>query len=92
MKVEQLQVLLSTHGLKVEKIANTESNMGFSAPYVLAAQLRAEIISEPNIRKAARAMSDRQADLCNINKEDLWNLHSQDFINDARAVLEKTYG
>jgi hypothetical protein len=40
---------------------------------------------------AARVMSDRQADACNVNKEDQWKVYGQDFIDDARAMLEAAH-
>ena len=41
---------------------------------------------------AARVMSDRQADACNIDKEDQWKVYGQNFIDDARAMLEAAHG
>jgi hypothetical protein len=37
---------------------------------------------------AARVLSDRQAAACNVDFGDMWKLHGNDFIEDARAALE----
>lgn len=37
--------------------------------------------------RAAVALCKQQADVCNVNRDDLWKLHSDDFLKDAREVL-----
>jgi hypothetical protein len=41
---------------------------------------------------AARVLSDRQAAACNVDCGDMWKLHGNDFIDDARAALEAAHG
>ena len=41
---------------------------------------------------AARVLSDRQAAACNVDCGDMWKLHGNDFIDDARAALEASHG
>jgi hypothetical protein len=41
---------------------------------------------------AARVLSDRQAAACNVDCGDMWKLHGNDFIDDARAALEAANG
>jgi hypothetical protein len=35
----------------------------------------------------ARELCNRQADSCNVDREDLWKTYSEEFYEDARAVL-----
>ena len=37
---------------------------------------------------AARTLAKRFADSCNVNAEDVWNLHAGEFTDDASAALE----
>ena len=41
---------------------------------------------------AARMLSDRQAAACNVDCGDMWKMHGNDFIEDARAALEAAHG
>ncbi len=41
---------------------------------------------------AARMLSDRQAAACNVDCGDMWKLHGNDFLEDARAALEAAHG
>lgn len=38
--------------------------------------------------KAARALSDRIADQCGIDRDDNWNTYSEDYKADAKVVLD----
>ena len=38
--------------------------------------------------RMARALSDRYADQCRLDKDDYWKLYGQDCIDDVRAMLE----
>ena len=38
-------------------------------------------------RAAARALSDRVAEMCNVDKEDHWECHSDDVLSDAELVV-----
>lgn len=38
--------------------------------------------------RAAMALCRQQAKACNVNRDDLWKLHSDDFVKEAREVLE----
>ena len=38
--------------------------------------------------KAARALSDRAADACGIDRNDNWNVYAEDFKADAKAMLD----
>jgi len=65
-------------------------------PYFTAQQMReyaaalgqAEWVPNGLVRRVARVMSDHYAAVCEINADDLWNFHSEDFVTDARAALE----
>lgn len=43
--------------------------------------------TDEGISKAARVLSDRTADACGIDKDDNWAIYGNEFIADARAVL-----
>lgn len=45
-------------------------------------------LTEAAVRRAARVLSDRTADACNIDREDEWKIYSDTHIEDARAALE----
>lgn len=36
---------------------------------------------------AARAMCQMQADACSVNRDDLWQIHGEDFLREAAEVL-----
>ena len=38
--------------------------------------------------KAARASCKRHAEVCNVNEQDLWNIHSEEFIDSVKAALD----
>jgi len=38
--------------------------------------------------KAAQALCKSHAEICNVDEQDLWNLHSEDFIKDAKFALD----
>ena len=40
-----------------------------------------------DVNKAARALCNRHADICGVDREDQWKTYSQDFIEDAATVL-----
>lgn len=40
---------------------------------------------------AARVLSDRQAAACNVDCGDMWKMHGNDFLEDARAALEAAH-
>lgn len=44
--------------------------------------------TQDQIVAAARALSDRSATACNVNKLDNWDIYGGEFIDDARAALE----
>jgi hypothetical protein len=37
---------------------------------------------------AARAICRLQADACNVDSEDLWKIYGDEFLSDAREVLD----
>lgn len=43
---------------------------------------------DAQVTAAARVLANRSADQCGVNREVNWKVYSQDFIDDARAVLE----
>lgn len=43
--------------------------------------------TDEGIAKAARALSDRTADACGIDKDDNWAIYGEEFIADARVML-----
>ena len=49
-------------------------------------------LTDKMVVAAARMLSDRQAAACNIDCGDMWKLHGNDFIDDARAALEAANG
>jgi hypothetical protein len=40
-----------------------------------------------DVSAMARVLSDRQADACNVDREDQWKIYGQDFIDDVTAML-----
>ena len=49
-------------------------------------------LTDEEVAAAARMLSDRQAAACNVDCGDMWKLHGNDFIDDARAALEAAHG
>lgn len=49
-------------------------------------------LTDEMVLAAARMLSDRQAAACNVDCGDVWKLHGNDFIDDARAALEAAHG
>lgn len=49
-------------------------------------------LTDEMVVAAARMLSDRQAAACNVDCGDMWKLHGNDFIDDARAALEAAHG
>ena len=49
-------------------------------------------LTDEMVVAAARVLSDRQAAACNVDCGDMWKLHGNDFIDDARAALEAAHG
>ena len=47
----------------------------------------ADSVLEDATRAAARALSDRVAEMCNVDKEDHWEYHSDDVLSDAELVI-----
>jgi hypothetical protein len=45
------------------------------------------VTDERAVSVAARILSDRSAEACGVNRDDNWKIYSEDFIEDARAVL-----
>ena len=48
-------------------------------------------LTDEMVVAAARVLSDRQAAACNVDCGDMWKLHGNDFIDDARAALEAAH-
>jgi hypothetical protein len=48
--------------------------------------------TEDQIVTVARALADRSADACNVNREDNWKIYGNDFIEDARAAIAAIEG
>ena len=44
-------------------------------------------VSVPDVSAMARILADRSADACNVNREDNWAIHGQDYIDDVTAML-----
>jgi hypothetical protein len=44
-------------------------------------------VSVPDVSAMARTLADRSADACNVNREDNWAIHGQDYIDDVTAML-----
>jgi hypothetical protein len=49
-------------------------------------------LTEEQVAAAARVMNDRQAEVCGVDKDDQWKIYSDDFKDDARAMLEAAHG
>ena len=45
-------------------------------------------MTSPMVLKAARALSDRSAELCDVDWDEQWKLHSAHFIDNAQAALD----
>jgi hypothetical protein len=43
--------------------------------------------AESQIVAAGRALANRNADACGVNRKDNWNIYGNDFIEDARAAI-----
>jgi hypothetical protein len=41
----------------------------------------------PPVHVMAKALSDRHAEECNIDKDDNWKVYGQDYIDDVEAML-----
>lgn len=41
----------------------------------------------PDVSAMARTLADRNADACNVNREDNWAIYGQDYIDDVTAML-----
>lgn len=44
-------------------------------------------VSVPDVSAMARILADRNADACNVNREDNWAIYGQDYIDDVKAML-----
>ena len=44
-------------------------------------------VSAPDVSAMARTLADRNADACNVNREDNWAIYGQDYIDDVTAML-----
>ena len=44
-------------------------------------------VSVPDVSAMARTLADRNADACNVNREDNWAIYGQDYIDDVTAML-----
>ena len=49
-------------------------------------------LTDEMVVAAARMLNERQADACGVDKDDQWKMYGQDFIEDARAMLEAAHG
>ena len=49
-------------------------------------------LTDEMVVAAARMLSDRQAAECNVDCGDMWKLHGNDFLDDARVALEAAHG
>lgn len=49
-------------------------------------------LTDEMVTAAARALNDRQAKACGVNKDDHWYLYGDDIKEDARVVLEAAHG
>ena len=61
--------------------------LGYEEPYAAPTAQAAESVLEYATRAAARALSDRVAEMCNVDKEDHWQDHSDDVLSDAELVI-----
>lgn len=61
---------------------------GASADEVIEARGQARDFTEEEISTAGRALADRNATLCNVNKDDNWKIYGEEFITDARVALD----
>ena len=46
-----------------------------------------QLVSVPDVSAMARILADRNADACNVNREDNWAIYGQDYIDDVTAML-----
>lgn len=44
-------------------------------------------VSVPDVSSMARILADRNADACNVNREDNWAIYGRDYIDDVVAML-----
>ena len=66
---------------------STQARLAASWGYVKAEPLTSSMVST-----AARVLNDRQADACNVDRDDQWKIYGQDFIEDAEAMLRAAHG
>lgn len=64
----------------------------FTIPLYTSPPAQRKPLTEEMVLAAARMLSDRQAAACNVDCGDMWKLHGNDFIDDARAALEAAHG
>ena len=46
-----------------------------------------EKFTEAQVVAAARALCERNAEVCNVDARDNWNIYGNEFIEDARVAL-----
>lgn len=51
-----------------------------------------EPLTDAMVVAAARVLNARLAEACNINADDQWKIHGDDFKEDARAALQAAHG
>ena len=61
----------------------------YSRSQMLARRTAAPVqqVSVPDVSAMARILADRNADACNVNREDNWMIYGQDYIDDVTAML-----
>lgn len=90
---------------KLQQQTETESVLIDGVAYIVPMEVACEILrlhltvvaaqrkpTNEMVVAAARMLSDRQAAACNVDCGDMWKVHGNDFIEDARAALEAAHG
>ena len=73
-------------------LAVRENTLLAAAPQPAAQPAQRKPLTDEMVVAAARMLSDRQAAACYVDCGDMWKLHGNDFIEDARAALEAAHG
>lgn len=48
-------------------------------------------VARLDVNKMARALCNRHADACGVDREDQWKFYSQDFIDDAQCMIDAAH-
>ncbi|WP_175958440.1 hypothetical protein [Burkholderia sp. BCC0405] len=88
-KIEQAEACLRNTGHKEDREA-ANGLLDVLIAHPVQPEPRAEV-TEAEISAAARVLSDSNADLCYVDRDDNWKIHGDEFRLEAKAALEAAY-